>query len=314
MLEIRPFFNTDPPGLAEVWRAQPPQRALFPSITHTVLERYVFCKPYFDRLGLLVALHDKELAGFVHAGFAATEDRQGLNPSEGVISLLMVAPHSERDAIGAELLQEAEAYLRHSGASHANFGGGPGADPFYVGLIGGSQISGVSPADAWLSSLVERSGYLPARTSVVFQKQLVGFRPKVDREQMQMRRKFRIQASLDPQASDWWDACVFGEANRSQFALTLPGGENKGRIVVWDIEPLAHSWGVHANGILELNCEDEWPAAPQFLLAEMLRQLQSQGVGLVEAHCATDDTRRRTVYENLEFEVVDEPVSWEKQL
>ncbi|MEC8862797.1 MAG: hypothetical protein VXX31_07620, partial [Planctomycetota bacterium] len=50
----RSFLNTDIPHLADIWRSHPPMRGFLQGVTPTLLERYVYSKPYFDQHGLIV--------------------------------------------------------------------------------------------------------------------------------------------------------------------------------------------------------------------------------------------------------------------
>ena len=74
MIHFRPFRNTDPPALVDIWRSQPPLRRRAQGIDVTAMERFVFSKPYFEREGLIVAEEAGRPVGFVHAGFGPVED------------------------------------------------------------------------------------------------------------------------------------------------------------------------------------------------------------------------------------------------
>ena len=82
MIEIRAFRNEDPPRLAAVWRAADLGPAAMQPMTPPMLEACVFSKPYFDRLGLLVALDDGQMVGFAQAGFGPNADRSGIDTRE----------------------------------------------------------------------------------------------------------------------------------------------------------------------------------------------------------------------------------------
>ena len=56
MIHYRPFLNSDPPALAEIWRSQSPSRALIQLMTPAVLDDLVLSKAYFDRQGLILAV------------------------------------------------------------------------------------------------------------------------------------------------------------------------------------------------------------------------------------------------------------------
>jgi hypothetical protein len=85
---LRPFRNSDPPHLAEIWRSQPPQRGLLQPVTPPLLEMGVFSKMAFDRQGLIVAERDGKPIGFVHASFGPDEAGRRLDTSLGTTQVL----------------------------------------------------------------------------------------------------------------------------------------------------------------------------------------------------------------------------------
>ena len=84
-------------------------------------------------------------------------------------------------------------------------------------------------------------------------------------------------------------------------------GEPSGSATYWDMEPLASSWGVHASGLshLEVPPDLRRNGLATYLVGESLRQLQSQGVTLVEAQVATDNEAAVGLMQKLGFTEVD---------
>ena len=141
MIDYRPFRNTDPPALCEIWRNHPPVRALFQPLTPSVFENTVLSKPFFDREGLIVATDHHHPVGFVHAGFGADPSGSALDRSVGATCMLMVSHHEQRMHVAESLLERSEAYLRERGATTIFGGGSPRVAPFYAGLYGGCQCA-----------------------------------------------------------------------------------------------------------------------------------------------------------------------------
>jgi ribosomal protein S18 acetylase RimI-like enzyme len=314
LVEYRPFRNTDPPQLAEVWRSQTGQRGLMQPMSMAVLERFVFSKPTFDRQGLIVAVEGDKLQGFVHAGFGPTPDQRTLSTEIGVTCVLMLRPEAD-PAVATELIARSQQYLTSQGSKSLVGGGNYPLSPFYYGLYGGSEISGVLDSDVRTQAIFCEHGYQPARRTVVLQRDLARFRPVVDRQQMQIRRHTTFEAVIDSPTTTWWEACIFEPFDRTQFSLRpRDGGAPVAIINVWNMETMAGAWGVNAVGLVDLQVAPtrKRQGLATYLLGEAFRHLHAQGVALAEVHVADDNSAALALYGNLGFEQVDRSVLYRK--
>ncbi|HEX3654835.1 MAG TPA: GNAT family N-acetyltransferase [Pirellulales bacterium] len=316
MICYRTFRNSDPPSLAEIWRAQPRERALAQPGAVDVLELLVLAKPYFDNAGLIVATDDDQPVGFAHAGFGPTDDEHGLSCQLGTTYLVMVRPNYQRRGIGRQLLANAEQYLLGRGAKVLYGGGIFPLNAFYLGLYGGSELPGVLDTVPRAQHLFETSGYRAIDHVLVWQRSLAGFRPAVDRQQMHVRRRCLFQVTEDPPARTWWDACTYGPFQRIRFELLdRQTGGLLGNLVAWNIEPLGSAWGVHAAGITEfaVNLQQRRQGVGSFLLGEALRHLQLNGFTRVEVQTMQHNEAARGLYGKLGFELVDQGAVFRKE-
>lgn len=282
-------------------------------MTPGLFDSHVLCKPYFDRHGLIVAEDDGQIIGFAHAGFGPNEQGSDVDRSIGVICQLQVAHRDERDQIAQELLDACHQYFHRHKTQHIFGGVNSAADPYYQGLVGGSQPNGIAVEDTWLSELLRANNYEAINQHIVLQRQLAGFRPAVDRTQMQIRRTHHVHCSLDPPSPSWWHACTWGHTERTGFTLQQrQTGSDVASLILWDCEPIASSWGVHATGIAHLDVmtdEDEENTAI-FLIGEALRQMQSRGVTLTEVQVAEQNADSLQLYARLGFEEVDRSITF----
>jgi ribosomal protein S18 acetylase RimI-like enzyme len=313
--QFRPFRNTDPPRLAEIWRDQPPQRGLAQPVTAGILEQLVFSKPYFDPEGLIVLLSDNSPIGFVHAGFGANDQQTGLTTDVGTTYQLMLRAERRNDALAGELLSRAEAYLRERGAKVIYAGGIRPLNAFYLGLYGGSELPGILAGDQVFNQACRQRGYREIDRVVVMLLELANFRPPVTREQRQLRREVSCQEVQVPPARTWWEACTTGAFERIRFFLTRPGcGEPLADVWFWDVEPLSTSWGAPAAGMFDLNVptDQRRKGLATFLLSEAFDRLRNRGVVLVEAQTMQQNAPALTLYEKLGFKKVDEGIVYRK--
>jgi len=308
MIRYRPFRNTDPPALAELWCHQPPHRALVQPMSPPLLEQRVFSKPYFDRHGLIVAEENGHLVGFAHGGFGSNEGGCGLSTEIGATCMLMVASHDRRSQIAAELLHQSEQYLRDRGARTLYAGSVYPANAFYLGLYGGSQSPGVLESDTELLDLFLTAGYERVERHIVMHCHLSGFRPIVDRVQMQLRRQYRIERELEPPAESWWEACTIGQMERICHRLVSRQTEAVcGSVVIWDMERISTSWGVHSVGLMKLDIVENvrGQGLGTFLVGEALRHAHGAGASLAEAQMVEHNQPAIALFSKLGFSQVD---------
>jgi GNAT superfamily N-acetyltransferase len=315
MIEYRPFRNTDPPGLCRIWHSRPPLRALYQPLTPSVLEMTVLSKPFFDRDGLIVAVEDGKPIGFAHAGFATTLDGSGLDSSVGATCMLVVSRLAERPQVARDLLARSEQYLRDRGARQLYAGGSWTVAPFYLGLYGGAALSGVMGTDEDALQQFTEAGYAESGRKSILQRQLAGWRPAVDRQQIQLRRVLPVRAALDPPSQSWWEACTTGLTDQYCFIAGSARDENPAATAVfWDIEPLASSWGVRARGLSRLwvpPAQDR-DAVALYLIGEALRRMASEGVSLAEAHVDIAGDPLHGTLTKLGFQEVEQAVELTK--
>ncbi|HIF34122.1 MAG: GNAT family N-acetyltransferase [Pirellulaceae bacterium] len=307
MIHFRSFRNTDPPALCEIWRSQPPRRGLVSSLSPMLLDRYVLSKPYFDREGLIVAEDDDRPIGFAHAGFGP-EIEGGKRSERGVLSMVMTLPTTDSNSLASDLVDRAEQYLRERGVRECTALGVGELCPYYLGLNGGSSVSGVLNSDGALGKLFTSCGYERRREWTVWQRQMASFRPPVDRKLMQVRREFHVEAQIDPPLKGWWQACMYVAHDLTRFDIRQRSKDKSlGRVLFWEMEPIASSWGLHANGIINIEIHPDFRrrGLATFLLGESLRQLQAQGVTVVEVHSDAEDPIAAELLKKLGFQSVD---------
>jgi ribosomal protein S18 acetylase RimI-like enzyme len=317
LIHYRSFHNSDTPLLVDVWRAQPPARGLAQPVSVELFEEAVLAKPYFENDGLILAFDDDAAVGFVHAGFGPTEDGAGLNHRFGVTSLLLVRPSHHQTEVGRELLARSENYLHGRGAEVLYAGGIRPLDPFYLGLYGGSELPGVIVSDEFGNALYQAAGYREIDRVIVHQRELAGFRPPVDRLQMQIRRTSVMEETHDAPPRTWWEACALEHFQVICFDLiqrdeTLRAASAR----FWLLDTFAAGWGVRAAGLydLEVVADRRRHGLALFLLADAFRRLAAQGIAVIEVQTMAANTAARGLYRKLGFREVDQGVAYRKEM
>lgn len=313
---FRPFRNSDPPRIAEIWRSQTPQRGVMQPVSASLLEQLVFSKPYFDPAGLIVALVDNDPVGFVHAGFGANDDETAITTDVGTTYQLMLAAEHRKPSLADELLTRSEAYLRERGAQVIYAGGIRPLNGFYLGLYGGSELPGVLVTDPTLGEACLRNGYREIDRVHVIQLELAGFRAPVTRELRSLRRDTSFREEFSPPLSTWWDTCTTGAFDRMLFTVAKSGGGPAlGGVWFWDVEPLSTCWGLPTAGMFDLHVESALrrKSLATFMLTEAFERLRNRGIVMVEAQTMQNNTPALNLYKKLGFKKVDEGVVYRKE-
>lgn len=316
MIRYRSFLNGDPPVLAEIWRSHAAPRSITQPLSAALFQETVLSKPYFDSAGLIVALDDERPIGFAHAGFGPTADGGALDVECGIVCTLVMRPTYWEGTAPAGLLAQCEAYLWSHGAKTVWGGGARCYSPFYMGLLGGSRQYGVPDSDPQSQHAFRTANYSEVDRFSVRHRELRGFRPPINRKLMQLRRQSSVTVVTDPPAESWWDACTVGACEQIRFEIRLKeGGSPCAAVTFWNMEPLSQRWGVRAAGMLGLWVEPQRrrQGLATFLLCEAFRQLEEQGLSLVEVQSPCGDAAACSLFASLSLNEVDQGVMFAKE-
>jgi GNAT superfamily N-acetyltransferase len=234
----------------------------------------------------------------------------------GTTVLLLVVSHPEEQAIAAELLTRSEAYLRCRGAKVLYGGGIRPLNPFYVGLYGGSELPGILDSEPQTQALFREHGYREIDRTIVLHRELMGFRPPVDRQQMQIRRNTDVEVLDDPRPRTWWEACIMSPFDRTVFQLRPRGGAAAvASATFWIMEPFAAARGVRTSGLIDVQVEpaERKKGLATYLVAESLRQLSEQGFAQAEVQTMQANTAALRMYRKLGFQQVDSGAVFRKE-
>jgi ribosomal protein S18 acetylase RimI-like enzyme len=316
VIEYRTFCNTDPPKLIQVWNESFTGRGAVKLPMPTVLEEFVFAKPYFDPAGLILAVEENTPVGFVHAGFASNDSGSALATDTGVICAIGVRPSYRRRGIGSELLCRAESYLTGRGASVIVAGGVAPNNPFYFGLYGGAESSGFLASDAATEPFLARAHFQPApETHLVFQRRLEGPVNVADARFPAIRRKYELVAMPHRGKATWYREAALGPIELLDAVLReKTTGQEVARASAWEMVGFCQRWGVPAVGIVDLQVRPELrrQGLAKFLMVHLMRYIQEQFFSLIEVQAPETNTTVVVLYRGLGFERVDTARTYRK--
>lgn len=315
MIEYRSFHNTDPPRIAAIWNAGQLGRGAASGLGTDAFETVVFSQSYFERDGLILALHDGEPAGFVHAGFGTVEDGSRLDYSRGVICAVVVLPGFRRQGIGSELLRRAEEWLVSRGVTSITAGPAADSDPFYMGIYGGTRLSGFLQSDVAAEPFLTAAGYQPATRTHILQRDLVSSRDPVSMRLVGIRRKTQLGVLHQPSRATWWWFARFGRLDTIEFILTPRNAEEPvASMTVLGLDYYLNCWGERVVGLTGLEVPDDHrrQGFAQALVLDACRRLKEETFTRAEAHCPESNPAFLTLLHSAGFAEVDTGIVYRK--
>lgn len=309
-MHYRPFRNTDPPALTEVWNEVLTGRGAYPLRTPAPFDRWILSKPYFTPDALLIAEDpeaDRRVAGFALSGFGPTEDRTAQDTG-GVVCCVLVRPAYRRRGIGRELLRRSEEWLKSRGADVVVAGSQRPYNPYLFGLYGGANSPGILASEPDADAFLKAVGYERGEGHLVFQRPLDKPVDVADGRFVGLRRRFDIQMIRPTVSQNWWEECVWGVLEPTEFRVVdRMTGAPAGRLVNWDLEGFGWRWNKPATGIfdVEIRAHQRRQGLAKFLLASVLKLLQEQFYAVAELQVWADDPAGIGICHALGFEQVD---------
>ena len=260
---------------------------------------------------------DGTTCGFVHAGFGPDSTGMHLDFSNGILCQLRSLEIPQAAEIRTQLIKHACDYLASKGAERCYSASRFPYVPFYLGLYGGSRIPGVPQEDEALLETLQQDGFRQNDRILIFQRSLTGYRSTVDRQVMNVRRRFQVQSVVDPTPATWWENCMLGMAETYAFRLldrTLQ--QAVGSVTFWEIQPLSTEWGVRSMGMCNLEVDHtlHQQGLGTFLVGQALTQLAQQSVGLCEVQVRESNYQSIKLFEKLGFEQVSHGLEMVKDI
>lgn len=314
---IRPFRNTDPQALVELWRTLPALRARAQNFSTDLLERLILDKAYFTRDALLVAERDGKACGFVLTGNGPSADGGGVDVRRGAIFVLAVAPAADEADVARQLIAAAEERLRATGAEEIVAGGATPGHAYCLGLYGGSEVPGLLESDATALSYFLAAGYIERERRQIWQIDLPKFRPPFNPKVAPLASTHELVPVGDPPAKHWFEACTLGQMERYRFHVqTKAKQEYCGQVTFWDIWPLGETWGVRCAGLVEMEIlgERRRKGLATFLFTRSLKLLADEGFVRAEIHTGPTHAGLAAMLAKLKAERVEEGIVLVKQL
>jgi ribosomal protein S18 acetylase RimI-like enzyme len=287
----------------------PDHNVVRPLVVHD-WDALVVGKPHFDADGLIVAERDGRVVGFAHAGFGPVQPEgpsHRLDTSMGTIALLALEPGLDDESLERGLILEAERYLGRRGASVVYAGGRHPLDPFYWGLYGGSEFSGILSGHTAFHRAVQRSGYQAVSTAILLELNLNQSEPR-DPRMAALRRQTRFEAIEDNPPMGWWTAAAIGPFHPTYYRLVHRGDQKVlASAMTWEIASELGNGGPNRTALILVQVNPEWrrKGLGRLLSIEVLRHCREMLGDIVCVQTLDTNEAALSLYEGLGFQRVD---------
>lgn len=226
----------------------------------------------------------------------------------GTLAMLLTEPGRDDPALEMGLIVAAERSLRSRGAEVFYAGGHAPMDPFYRGLYGGSEFSGVLDSHAAFGRAVVRAGYQAVASTIVLEVDLA--RPDArDPKAPLLRRQARLDFVDDARLPGWWDALALGLFRPSQYTLVEKMlNVAVARAWTWEIAGgVGVSDGRSRTALIDLEVAPEFrrKGFGRHLVAEIVRRARSQGSDILTVQTSSENAPALALYASLGFEPID---------
>jgi len=310
---FRTFLNTDPPALTELWNRGIPDAATAKPLRVHELDAHAFGRIHFDPQGLFVAERDDKLVGFVHAGFGPDDTNERsipgrLNTEIGTIAALIASPELEGDDIPRKLVQLAEVYLRRRGAKVIYFGGQEPLNPYYWGIYGGSEFSGVLSSDERAHRVASGLGYEPVSTTILLEADLDQPLPRDPRAAI-LRRQAHVSIHDEEQPRSWWNNLALGDFHPTLVTMTSKLEEEEiARATMWDMSWFSRLDGRARVGIVQFEVASKYRRRGfgKFLMSEILRTAHEQMFSVAQLQTNSANEAALALYLATGFHPIEE--------
>jgi ribosomal protein S18 acetylase RimI-like enzyme len=277
------------------------------------LDSHALGSVLFDAAGLIVAETDGRIVGFVHAGFGPDLPIESTRPLDlcheiGTISMLCVEQRLDDPALLDGLIGAAEQYLRSRGAKVLYAGGEFPLNPFYWGIYGGSEGTGVLAGHNAFHRVLKPRGYEPISTTVLLEADLAVPEPRDPRAAL-IRRQTQIEVLEDAMPDHWWQNLALGEFELMTAKLVMKDdGTPVARAQMWDMGWFGREDKRTRIGLINLEVPPQRrrKGYARFLVSEIFRRARDNMIAAVAVATSSANQPALALYASLGFRPVDE--------
>jgi hypothetical protein len=277
---------------------------------------------FFEGEQIIIALDEDRPVGFVHLGPIPDPSFQHAVEYQANIAALCVHPDTNESVVAASLFAAVEQRCRAENIQRCFFRSALPYSSFYVGIGPGESLAGVLSFESKLCQWLNEAGFRPALPTTLWELNLLDFQVPADRIQMLVRRRSFVQRLIQEPTLPWWQSCVLGHAEVTSFHLTdRTAMRTLQEIIMWGIGPALRTQQEAAMWLwppaMDYSPEDSpVEIAPSdrllFLLAEALRELQTEQIDVARIVTHAESNELHRVLTRLGFKAIESGMVFER--
>ena len=307
MTAFRPARNGDVPDLATLWNRGLPRYGTVVDLSAREFDDTVCSRLFFDRSELTVAVDGGRIVGFAHAGFGPVDPGgpdQTLDRAIGCVAMLLVAPEA-RGEVAVGLVEAACRTLREAGAEVLYAGGRAPVNPFYWGIYGGSEFSGILGEHRRFIEAAEASAFRPCARSILLEartESAIG--SAFDPRSMLLRRTHQVLQEQESLPRRWWDALALRGVETFDYRIEDGRGVPIARATTWDMIGFERVDGRTRVGLIDVVVDPSHRqlGLARHLLRHIIRHQAERGVAAICVQTDQSNEPALALYRSLGFE------------
>ena len=307
MTAFRPARNGDLPELAALWNRGLPRYGTALELTPREFDDAICSRLFFERSALIVALESGRIAGFAHAGFGPDEPEgpgQALDRSIGCIAMVHVAPEAG-DEVAVGLIEAACRTLREAGAEVLYAGGRAPVNPFYWGVYGGSEFSGILGEHHRFRMAAEALNFRPCARSILLEAGVSGsIGSAFDPRSLLLRRTHHVVQEEEALHRRWWDALALRGTESTHYRIDDGRGTPIARASTWDMVGFERVDGLPRVGLIDVDVDPAYRrrGLGRHLLRHIIRHQSERGIAAICVQTDESNEPALALYRSLGFE------------
>lgn len=309
MIRTRPFRNTDVVEIVTLWNRHMTSPSVAAPLSNSEFEQFVLSRPYFDSAGLILAVDSETGAavGFVHCGFGPMDPADDCWKLDKTLGTIAVVCCGDNPAVAGTLVAAGVDWLKAAGSKVVYAGGRFPLNPFYWGLYGGSEFSGIIGAQAFLHPVIGGLDFRKVAESSLYEFDLTRPEPRHVNNAI-LKRDSRLIVREDDLAVASWTTLALESFRTISLKIAEKTSANRiATAVLWPMALYGRRDGQARIGLIDVFVEENYrrKGYGRLLLTEAIKCSTELGFRRLCVQTDAANAPADSLYRRLGFDQVE---------